>query len=167
MGRRCQSYDWTLWKSGHPIFRGIGAFNWGILKEGDQRLFLLRNLQTFSCYFARITRQTCSVSTEQYRVGVKKIAEKIPGQTSSHVDKSISRENDQSLKKLDLQEVESLVRNPTRTEGIGTVRLFIGSKDYSCRCTWTTSKWLEGSWTWLPCGRNWWNLSVLENQHHF
>ena len=35
--------------------------------------------------------------------------EKIPGQTSAHVDKSASRENDQWSRKLDPQEVNPLV----------------------------------------------------------
>ena len=48
---------------------------------------------------------------------------------------------------------------------IENVCLFIGNKDYSCRYTWMTSKWLEESRKRLPCGRNWWNLWVLENQH--
>ena len=36
---------WTLWKSGHPIFRGIGAFNQGILcrKEEEIRYRSQRN----------------------------------------------------------------------------------------------------------------------------
>ena len=37
---------------------------------------------------------------------------------------------------------------------IGNVCLFIGIKDYSCRYTWTTSKWLEERRIWLPCGRS-------------
>ena len=45
------------------------------------------------------------------------LPEKIPGETSSHVDKSISREDDQLSKKLNPQELHSLVRNPMRTEG--------------------------------------------------
>ena len=30
-----------------------------------------------------------------------------------------------------------------------------------------TLRWLERSRIWLPCGRNWWNLLILTNQHHF
>ena len=37
---------------------------------------------------------------------------------------------------------------------IGIVYLFTENKDYSFRSMWTTSKWLEGSRKWLPCGRN-------------
>ena len=37
----------------------------------------------------------------------------------------------------------------------------------SCRYSWMTSKWLDDSRMWLPCGRNWWNLSILENRRHF
>ena len=41
------------------------------------------------------------------------------------------------------------------------------NKDYSCRDTWMTSKWLEESRIWLPCGRIFWNLWISENQQHF
>ena len=37
---------------------------------------------------------------------------------------------------------------------IENVCLFIGNKDYSCRYTWMTSKWLEESRICVPCGRN-------------
>ena len=37
---------------------------------------------------------------------------------------------------------------------IGNVCLFIGNKDDSYRSMWMTSKWLERSRMWLPCGRN-------------
>ena len=33
--------------------------------------------------------------------------------------------------------------------------------------TWTTSKWLEESRKRLTCGRNWWNMWILTNPHHF
>ena len=47
------------------------------------------------------------------------------------------------------------------------VCLLIENKYYSCRYTWMTSKWLEESRIWVPCGRNWWKTLILENQHHF
>ena len=50
---------------------------------------------------------------------------------------------------------------------IGNVYLCIGNKDCSCRFTLMTSKWLEESGIWLQCGRIWWNLWILANQHHF
>ena len=56
-------------ESGHPTFRG-----WNLeeeRKEDGQRFTLLRNLRTLDFYFAHFTRQISSVSTEQYRVGVK------------------------------------------------------------------------------------------------
>ena len=36
---------------------------------------------------------------------------------------------------------------------IGNVHLFIENMDYSYRCTWMISEWLERSRIWLPCGR--------------
>ena len=50
---------------------------------------------------------------------------------------------------------------------IVNVYLFIKNKDYSYRYTWMTLRWLERSSIWLPCGRNWWNSSILTNQLHF
>ena len=41
------------------------------------------------------------------------------------------------------------------------------NKVYSCRDTWMSSKWREESGNWVPCGSNWWNWSILDNQHHF
>ena len=32
---------------------------------------------------------------------------------------------------------------------------------------WMTSKWMNISRIWLPCGRNWWPTLILENWHHF
>ena len=32
--------------------------------------------------------------------------------------------------------------------------VFIDKKDYSCRYTWMTSKWMERNRIWLPCRRN-------------
>ena len=49
----------------------------------------------------------------------------------------------------------------------GNVYLFIENKDYSHRKMWMTSKRLERSRVWLPCGKIWWNWLTLENQHHF
>ena len=46
------------------------------------------------------------------------LAEKMHGQTSTGVDRSISDENDQLTKRLDPQEVGSLVRNQPKTEGV-------------------------------------------------
>ena len=46
---------------------------------------------------------------------------------------------------------------------IGNVCLFIEDKIYFCQYLWMTSKWLERSRTWLPCGKT----SILTNQHHF
>ena len=50
---------------------------------------------------------------------------------------------------------------------IGNACLFIGNKEYSCQCTWMTSKWLGESRTWHPCGRSWWDLWTSANQHRF
>ena len=50
---------------------------------------------------------------------------------------------------------------------IGNVFLFTENKDYSYRKTCMTSKWQEESRKWPQCGRNWWILSTVENQHHF
>ncbi len=44
---------------------------------------------------------------------------------------------------------------------------FIEHKDYSYRFAWMTSKWLERSRIWLPCGRNWWKMFTLTNKLHF
>ena len=49
---------------------------------------------------------------------------------------------------------------------IGNVFLF-DNKDYSYRKTWVTSKWLEWSRNWHPCGRNWGSMLILMNLLHF
>ena len=49
----------------------------------------------------------------------------------------------------------------------GNADLFTVNKVSSYQYTWMTSKWQERSRTWLPCGRNWWNILILMNQHHF
>ena len=41
------------------------------------------------------------------------------------------------------------------------------NKDCSCWYAWVTSKWLGESGVWVQCGRNAWNWSILQNQHHF
>ena len=48
---------------------------------------------------------------------------------------------------------------------IGNVWLYIGNKDCSC-LTWMTSKWLEEEKNMAPMWNNWWNLLILQNQHH-
>ena len=51
---------------------------------------------------------------------------------------------------------------------IGNVCSFIEKKKgYFCQCMWMTSKRLEKSRIWLPCGRNWWKMWILTNSHHF
>ena len=50
---------------------------------------------------------------------------------------------------------------------IGNVFLFIENRVNSCRCTWMTLKWYEGSRVWVTCGRNGWNMLILTNQLHF
>ena len=42
-----------------------------------------------------------------------------------------------------------------KKDQIGNVCLFIENKYYFCQKLWMTSKWLERSRIWLPCGRNW------------
>ena len=49
----------------------------------------------------------------------------------------------------------------------GTVFLFTGNKDYSCRCTWTTSKLLERSRIWHPCGKLMKNVDLDEPSSFF
>ena len=41
------------------------------------------------------------------------------------------------------------------------------NKGYFCQKMWMSSKWLETSRIWLSCGRNWWNMWILTNPHHF
>ena len=43
---------------------------------------------------------------------------------------------------------------------IGNVFLFIENNDSSHRHTWTTSKWLERSRIWLPCGKMMKNVDI-------
>ena len=50
---------------------------------------------------------------------------------------------------------------------IGNVRSSTRNKDYSCRYTWTTTKWLEESRIWFPCGRSRWKKLILSNKLHF
>ena len=62
-----------------------------------------------------------------------------------------------------------IVRTPTCSTLVGktvwrrssTTRIILGQD------TWMTQKWLERGRKWLPCGRNEWNRSILENRHHF
>ena len=49
-------------ESGHPIFRGLGTFNRGILKKKGGRSTIFLTIQS---------RKLSSISTGQYRVGVK------------------------------------------------------------------------------------------------
>ena len=35
------------------------------------------------------------------------------------------------------------------------------------RFMWMKLKWPERSIIWVPCGRNWWNMWILRNQHSF
>ena len=87
-------------------------------KEEDLRFTVLRNLQTLSFfYFCTIHWANQLSIYGAVSSWCEDSAGKIVGQTFSHVDKSISRENGQLSKKLTPQEVDSLVRNPTRTEG--------------------------------------------------
>ena len=53
----------------------------------------------------------------------EELSQRILGQISLSVDKSISRVNHKLSKKLDPQEVDSLVQNPTRTDGAPGDRL--------------------------------------------
>ena len=43
----------------------------------------------------------------------------------------------------------------------------IEKKGCFCQYMWMTSKWLERSRIWLPCGTNRWKTLILRNQHHF
>ena len=54
-----------------------------------------------------------------------------------------------------------------RKSQIGSVCLFIENKGYFCHFMWMTSRWLERSRIWLPCGRNWWKTWTWMNPHHF
>ena len=59
-------------ESGHPIFRGRSALNRGILrrKVGRNAILFTAESVNIELFFALVTRQISSVSTEQYRVGV-------------------------------------------------------------------------------------------------
>ena len=90
-------------ESGHPIFRGTGALNRGILKRKGGRNTIhssakAGNIEFF--YFAQFTRQISSVSTEQSRMECDEIAEQMLGQTSLGMGKSISKVNEQLTKHL-------------------------------------------------------------------
>ena len=50
---------------------------------------------------------------------------------------------------------------------IGNVCLFIENKCYSCQKMWMTSKRLERSRIWLPCGKRRRKMWIVTNPHHF
>ena len=93
-----------LKQSGHPV----------LLEE--RQFTSQRNQQTLNFYFAQLTQQISSVSTEQYRVGVmtwlKRCLVRHPWQWTHPFQKI----NDLLSKQLNSQEVGSLVQNQTRTE---------------------------------------------------
>ena len=106
-------------ESGHTILRGISAFNRGILKKKGGRSTI--DFTAESSYIKLLLRTIYSAHQLSRYGGVSSwcedLAQKILRQTSLSEDKSISRENDQSSKKFNPQEVDSWVRIPTRIEG--------------------------------------------------
>ena len=106
-------------ESGHPIFRGRSALNRRILrrKVGRNAIHFTAESVNIELFFARVTRQISSVSTEQYRVGVmsqlNRCLVRRPWEWTNPFQKwMISYRNSWIREKL----VVSLVRNQTRTE---------------------------------------------------
>ena len=70
----------------------------------------MRIHRTLSSCFAQFTQQISSVSTEQFQAGVN--AQRTPSQNESLVEKFAAKENEQLLKNVKPQEVNSLERTP-------------------------------------------------------
>ena len=49
---------------------------------------------------------------------------------------------------------------------IGNACSLTESKDYSCLCTWTRSKWQDRNKIWIQCGKYSWKRVIWESQHH-
>ena len=62
-------------------------------------------------YFARFKKQISSVSTEQSQAGCEEFAQK-PNETESTSERFVAKENEQLLKNVKPQKVNSLVQTP-------------------------------------------------------
>ena len=98
-----------------PIFRDISAFIRGILKKTDFLTVKSSNIELLFHTITSTNQLSISAAVSNWSAD---LAEKIHDQTSLEVDNSFSRVNDQLSEKLDPQEVNSLVQNPTRTETV-------------------------------------------------
>ena len=120
MEQRCQCYDWGHSRKWTP---DIARYQWrsteGILKKrgGISTIHFTAESWNIEILF-RSTHSANQLSNHGVVSSCcEDWAEKIPGWSSSPVNRSVSRVNDQLLNKLIPHEVDSLVRNPTRTEG--------------------------------------------------
>ena len=96
--------------SGHPVIQATSACARGFLNYKGGRCTIHFSAEPSNAellYFAQFTTQISSVSTEQSRIGVEIL---LSGQTQVIVEKSVAKENEQLCRKLEPEEVNTLVR---------------------------------------------------------
>ena len=111
-------------------FRGIRAFNRGIVKKkgGRSTIHFTAEFSNIGLFFRTTDSANQLSSMEQYRVGVKNLPKSFLEQKASHVDKSISRENDQLSKRLNPQEVNFVSTQSNEDQGTSWKELAFSSQ---------------------------------------
>ena len=116
-------YDYTIFlESGHPIFGGKSALNRGILKRrgGRNTIHFTADSAKFELLFRTIHSANQLSICGAVSSWCEDFAEKIPGQTSMGVDRSVSKAIDPLSKQLNLQNVASQVVDGKRATVIGS-----------------------------------------------
>ena len=158
-----------------PNFRGTSTLDRGVLKRKSGRNTILHltadsgNIELMLCTINSASQLSVYGAVSSCCMD---LAEKMHGQTSTGVDRSISEDIDQLTKQLDPQELRTLVRNQPKTRGI-LVNLLARSlaTTRNDESRWTTSHrtWrssihnnsletnvLQNRW-----GREWWMWNLI------
>ena len=96
----------------HPVIKSISASSRVILKRTTETPHTsMRMLRTQNSYFERFTLQISSVSKEQSQAGREEFGQR-PNEKEPTSEQFVEKENEQLLKSLKPQEVNSLVQTP-------------------------------------------------------
>ena len=112
-------------ETGHPVFRDISASNYGILKRRGGRCTVYFDADSSNTELLIRTIHSANQLSIYGAVSswCEESAQRIPSQNELTVEKTVAKENEQLLKNVKQQEVNSMVQTPRSNDGPSGNRL--------------------------------------------